>query len=119
MSSTHPNIYATSASALQTVSNLTEEAKVYYEAVEIVLSKPEYNEIGAEARAFVLTHRTLEDLQQELEKTRNGSQMLSPKQKSRVWRSSKGLVNSLVRFEKAITCIAATSPCPFLPLTLD
>jgi hypothetical protein len=110
MSSTRlSNIYSSTAQELQNLSDLTEEEKVYHEAVQLVLSKPENRKAGPQERDLVLTRRTLEELLQALSEKKEQSQTFGRKSSGIIWRSSKAIVENLGRFDKAITSMAQAS----------
>jgi hypothetical protein len=108
-SSSCPNFYASTALQLQTVSNLTAEAKIYHEAVQDVLSRPENKKAGDDEKALVLRRRTLSELQQEIRMTRGESSTLRQKKPGGLMRLGKGLVTTLIRFESSITSMAQSS----------
>jgi hypothetical protein len=110
-SSSRPNVYSSTAEEIQTLADLTEEAKLYHEAVKLVLSKPENKDAGAQEKDLVLRHRTLEELLDVLNERREESKTFRRKQSSLLWRSSKAIVDTLGRFEKAITNMAQASLC--------
>jgi hypothetical protein len=106
------NIYASTAQELQTLSDLTEEAKLYREAVQIVLSKPENEGAGPHEKDLVMTHRTLEELIEALNEKRRQSRTFGSKHPGVLWGPSKAVVDTLRRFEKAITSMAQASLWP-------
>jgi hypothetical protein len=110
MSSTRlSNIYSSTAQELQNISDLTEEEKVYHEAVQLVLSKPENKEAGPQERDLVLTRRTLGELLQALSEKKEQSQAFGRKPSRIIWRSTRAIVETIGRFEKAITSMAQAS----------
>lgn len=110
MSATNqPNLYSSTAQELQKLHDLTEEAKLYYEALQRVLSRPGDKGVGAQERELVLRHRTLQELLQALNQKREENRAFRTKHSSLLCNSSKAAVDTLARFEKAITSMAQAS----------
>jgi hypothetical protein len=97
------------AQELQMLSSETEEAKLYREAVQLVLSKSENKGAGPQEKDLIMTHRTLEELQKALDEKRERSQTFGSEQSGVLWGPSKAIVDTLRRFEKAITNMAQAS----------
>jgi hypothetical protein len=108
-SPSRPNVYSSTAQEIQTLADLTEEAKLYHEAVQLVLSKPENKDTGPQEKNLVLRHRTLEELLHVLNERREENETFRRKHSSLLWSSSKTIVDTLGRFEKAITNMAQAS----------
>lgn len=117
MSSVPPNVYSSTAQELQTFSDQTEEEKLYHEAVQLVLSKPENKDAGPQEKDLLMTHCTFEELMEALKKKREQSQTFRTKHSGMLWGSSKVVVDTIKRFEKAITSMAQASLLP--PFHID
>jgi hypothetical protein len=114
MSSAHqPNVFSCAAHELRTVASLTEEAKLYHEAAQLVLSNPVNKDAGPQEKDLVKTHRTIEELLAAINEKREHSQTFRQEQTGMLWKSGKAVVDTLGRFEKAITSMAQASPYPY------
>jgi hypothetical protein len=112
-----PNAFSSTAQELQTLAERTEEAKLYHEAVQLVLSKSENKDVGPQEKDLIVTHRTLEELMDSLNEKRRQSRAFGSKQSGMLWGPSKVVVDTLRRFEKVITSMAQASWWP--PFNID
>jgi hypothetical protein len=103
------NIYQSTADQLQTLSCLTEEAKLYREAAKDVLSRPKNRDAGPEEKALIMASRTLDDLLKTVNEEREKNKLLKQNHSSAFSRSAKSIVETLNRFEKAISSMAQAS----------
>jgi hypothetical protein len=97
---------------MQDLSALTEEGKLYHEAVRLVLAKPENKGAGPRERDLVTTHRTLEELLGTLSATREENKLLKQRQTGMLWKYSRSVVGTLARFENAVNSMAQASLWP-------
>lgn len=103
------NIYSSTATELQALPTMTEETKLYREAALAVIAKPENRKAGRKERDLILTRRTLDDLMETVNEARGKNKLLNTGDLSRVSKLARSTVNTLGRFEKAITSIAQSS----------
>lgn len=103
------NIYLSTADQLQALSSLTEEAKLYREAAKDVLSRPKNRDAGPQEKALIMSGRTLDDLLKTVNEEREKNKLLKKSHPSAFSRSAKSVVDTLNRFEKAITNMAQAS----------
>jgi hypothetical protein len=103
------NFYHSTAEELQSLSSLTEEAKLYREAAKDVLSRPKNKSAGPEEKDLIMASRTLDDLLKTVNEEREKNELLKQNHSSAFSTSAKSIVDTLNRFEKAITSMAQAS----------
>ena len=103
------NIYLSTANELQALSSLTEEARLYREAAIDVLARPKNRDAGPHEKDLIMSKRTLDDLLETVNETREKNKLFDQKDPSVLSRSARAIVDTLNRFEKAITNLAQAS----------
>lgn len=106
------NMFHSTADQLQALSCLTEEAKLYREAAKGVLARPENKDAGPQEKSLILSGRSLGDLLDTLKQEREKNRLLKHRDSTTLSRSAKAaisIVDTLNRFEKAITSMAQAS----------
>jgi hypothetical protein len=103
------NFYHSTATELQSLSSLTEEAKLYREAAKDVLSRPKNKGASPKEKDLIMASRTLDDLLKTVDEEREKNKLLKQNHSSAFSRSAKSLADTLNRFEKAITSMAQAS----------
>jgi len=103
------NFYHSTAEELQSLSSLTEEAKLYREAAKDVLSRPKNKGAGPEEKDLIMASRTLDDLLKTVNEEKEKNKLLNQNHSSAFSKSAKSVVDTLSRFENAITSMAQAS----------